>query len=86
MKQKDDLSFYFDYTTPQSPPSPPKERVDMSACYAKRTAMEDIGVSLDTINSDLGISITEVEYRKAIPIVITEADINRWILGGAPMY
>lgn len=58
----------------------------MSVCYAKRATMEDIGVSLDTINSDLGISIIEAEYRKAIPIVITEADINRWILGGAPMY
>ena len=86
MKQKIDLSEFFNYTTPQPVAPPPIKQVDMSLCLSKRAAAEDIGISLDTINGDLGVTIIEAEYRKAIPIVITEADVNRWILGGAPMY
>ena len=76
---------FSDYLTYIPPAPPPEEKVDMSIWHKKNQDVEK-KFDFDETISDLGVAITEVEYRKAIPIIITEADINRWILGGAPMY
>lgn len=76
-----DFSEYLTYT---SSAPPPVEKVDMSIWHKKNQGGSIF--EFDQTISDIGVAVTEVEYRKAIPIIITEADINRWILGGAPMY
>lgn len=51
--------------------------------YKKSNKSVDFGIQ---IKSESEVRITEACYRAAIPIIITEADINRWILSGCPMY
>ncbi len=63
----------------------PEKKADMSIWHKKQKegAGVDFGV---TINPECEIVITEVWYRKLPPIVITEKDIERWALFGAPWY
>ena len=87
MGKKIDFSAYLTYT-PQEQTAPPPEskpKVDMSIWHQRHSGGEAKFVFKETV-SDLGVVETEVEYRKAIPIVITEDDINRWLLYGSPMY
>lgn len=86
-KKKIDFSAYLNYHPQEQTTSPPKlePKVDMSIWHQKHSGGESKFVFKETV-SDLGVVQTEVEYRKALPIVITEGDINRWLLEGSPMY
>lgn len=87
MRKKIDFSAYLTYTPQEqtAPPPEPKPKVDMSIWHQRHSGGEAKFVFKETV-SDLGVAETEVEYRKAIPIVITEGDINHWLLYGSPMY
>lgn len=66
-----------------SPPS--EETINMSVWHKKNS--QGGGISFDTeLNSETTIKETIEVYTAQVPVVITEADINRWILGGCPMY
>lgn len=87
MGKKIDFSAYLNYHPQEqtTPPPEPKPKVDMSIWHQRHSGGESKFIFKETV-SDLGTVETEVEYRKALPIVITEGDINRWLLAGSPMY
>lgn len=86
-----DFSAYLDLNAP--PPEKPKpievKQLDQSKYKKKKTGgiKFDYGIGdPNEFSSETTVVVTEVVYREAIPIIITEEDIDRWLLFGSPFY